>query len=95
MSLGRLVWSSDAGWRKSEGRMSRKGVAVGLGFWTALNLIALVAINSTASNAAIAGRNAAALARDPDFTKAVMAVVQTCKVNIDLASIECPTAGAK
>jgi hypothetical protein len=70
--------------------MSRKSIISAAGFLTALNLLAAVVASSTSSHAANSSTNVAALAKDPAFAKAVFAVVQTCKVNLDLARLECP-----
>lgn len=56
---------------------------------TALNLGMLILNFSLPSAAAVAGMDAKTLAQDPDFRSAVQTVVQTCKVNIDLAKINC------
>jgi hypothetical protein len=54
-----------------------------------LNAIALVLNFSPQSRAAVAGMTFQSLASDPDFTRAVKAIVQECRTNLDTASIKC------
>jgi hypothetical protein len=54
------------------------------GLLTALNLGLLVINISVPSKAANAN-----LADNPDFARAVKSIVETCKVNVDLANIKC------
>ena len=56
---------------------------------TALNLSGLVLNLSVPARAAIAGMSYQELVRDPDFTRAVISIVQKCKVNVDLAKLDC------
>jgi hypothetical protein len=56
---------------------------------TALNMGMLILNSSLPSAAAVAGMDAKALSRDPDFRSAVQSVVEGCKVNVDLAKISC------
>ncbi len=56
---------------------------------TALNLSGLVLNLSVPARAAIAGMSYQELVRDPDFTRAVISILQKCKVNVDLAKLEC------
>ena len=56
---------------------------------TALNISGLVVNLSVPARAAIAGMSYQELARDPDFTRAVLSIVQKCKVNVDLAKLDC------
>jgi hypothetical protein len=56
---------------------------------TALNVSGLVLNLSVSARAAIAGMSYQELVRDPDFTRAVYSIVQKCKVNVDLAKLDC------
>ena len=56
---------------------------------TALNLSGLAVNLSVPARAAIAGMSYQELVRDPDFTRAVISIVQKCKVNVDLAKLDC------
>jgi hypothetical protein len=56
---------------------------------TALNMGILILNFSSQSVAAVAGMDYQGLSRDPDFRRAVQAVVEGCKVNVDLAKISC------
>ena len=72
--------------------MSRKIMTVLLSLFcllTALNISGLVVNLSVPARAAIAGMSYQELARDPDFTRAVLSIVQKCKVNVDLAKLDC------
>ncbi len=44
---------------------------------------------SSPSRAAIAGMKFRQLEADPDFVRAVHSIVERCKVNVDLAGVEC------
>ena len=55
----------------------------------ALNLSGMVLNLSVPVRAAIAGMSYQELVRDPDFTRAVISIVQKCKVNVDLAKLDC------
>jgi hypothetical protein len=58
-------------------------------FLAAINVIA-VAINvSPTSRAAVAGVGYKELLNDDDFTRAVKSIVETCRVNVDLARVAC------
>ena len=69
--------------------MSRKFAFALLGMLTALNVLALAINLSPPSRAAVAGMDHVKLANDPDFARAVKAVVEHCRVNIDLAKLQC------
>jgi hypothetical protein len=56
---------------------------------TALNLSGMVLNLSVPARAAIAGMSYQELVRDPDFTRAVISIAQKCKVNVDLAKLDC------
>jgi hypothetical protein len=66
-------------------------------FW-ALAILAATAINasillvniSTASRAAVDGKNTQALVSDPDFKSAVQSIVEACHLNADLGKLRCP-----
>ncbi len=60
-----------------------------LGLLSLFNLIALVLNISQPSRAAVRGMNYEDLMHDPDFARAVKAIVQECKVNVDVATIKC------
>jgi hypothetical protein len=68
--------------------MSR-GAKIALGFLTAFNVVALVIDVSLPTKAEIGGKSYEELLGDPDFTRAVQFVVQKCKVNVDIATVEC------
>ena len=67
--------------------MSR-GVKIALVFLTAFNASALIINVSPPTTAAVGGRSYEELV-DPDFTRAVQLVAQKCKVNVDIAKVEC------
>jgi hypothetical protein len=56
---------------------------------TALNVGILIVNVSLPTEAAVAGLHYRALSRDPDFRRAVQAVVEACRVNLNLADIRC------
>jgi hypothetical protein len=56
---------------------------------TILNLGVLIFNVSPRSWAAIAGMSYQDLMRDPDFKRAVQSIAQECKVNVELATLEC------
>jgi len=60
------------------------------GLLTALNAAVLVLQFSASSNAAVGGMNAHALANDSDFKTAVQSVIESCRVNVDIAKVQCP-----
>jgi hypothetical protein len=55
----------------------------------ALNLAVMAFDFSSPSRAAIAGMKSRQLEADPDFVRAVHSIVERCKVNVDLARVEC------
>ena len=55
----------------------------------ALNAIALIVNLSQSSKAAVGGMSYQDLMNDPDFTRAVKSIVQGCKVNVDIAKVNC------
>ena len=56
---------------------------------TALNIGFIILQLSFPSKAAVGGMDSQALSRDSDFRRAVQAVVEACKVNVDLAKVQC------
>jgi len=65
-------------------------ITVGLlGLLSLFNPIALVLTNSQSSKAAVEGMKYEDLMRDPDFTRAVKSIAQQCKVNVDVAALQC------
>jgi len=56
---------------------------------TALNAIALIINVSLPTRAAVGGKSYEDLAADSDSTRAVQSVVQKCRVNVDIARLEC------
>jgi hypothetical protein len=54
-----------------------------------LNAVGLVLNLSPQARAAVAGMSFQKLTSDPDFTRAVKAIVQECHTNLDTASIKC------
>jgi hypothetical protein len=56
---------------------------------TALNTGILVLQHSLPSKAAVAGMNHQALSGDADFKRAVQSVVEACRVNVDIAKVQC------
>ena len=69
--------------------MSLKVAAVVVSLLLALNLVVMTLEFASPSRAAVAGMNAQRLEADPDFVRAVHAIVERCKVNVDLARVEC------
>jgi hypothetical protein len=69
--------------------MSLKAATTLVGLLLALNLVVMALDFSSPSRAAVAGMNARHLEADPDFVRAVHSVVEHCKVNVDLARVEC------
>ena len=69
--------------------MSLKVATTLVGLLLALNLVVMALDFSSPSRAAVAGLNARRLEADPDFVRAVHSVVEHCKVNVDLARVEC------
>lgn len=69
--------------------MSRCATIAILGLISALNLAALAVNLSLPSRAAVAGMNYRDLTNDPEFTRAVQSIVQSCKVNVDTAKLKC------
>ena len=68
--------------------MSRRGKIAILSL-TALNAIALVMNVSLPTRAAINGMTYNDLVGDRDFVLAVQDVMQRCRVNVDIARMEC------
>ena len=58
-------------------------------FLTAFNVIALIIDFSLPTKAAVGGKTYEELQADQDFIRAVQFVVQKCKVNVDIAKVEC------
>jgi len=56
---------------------------------TALNASILILNASLPSRAAVAGMDYRALTTDSDFKRAVEAIVQACRVNVDLGKVRC------
>jgi len=56
---------------------------------TVLNVGILILNVSFPSEAAVAGLHYRGLSRDPDFRQAVQAVVEACRVNLNLGHIRC------
>ncbi len=54
-----------------------------------LTAIALVVNLSQSSKAAVGGMSYQDLVNDPDFTRAVKSIVESCKVNVDIAKVNC------
>jgi hypothetical protein len=69
--------------------MSQKVATTLVGLLLALNLVVMGLDFSSPSRAAIAGLNAKRLEADPDFVRAVHAIVERCRVNVDVARVEC------
>ena len=72
--------------------MSRKNgvtILVLICFATSLSIGILIVNVSLPSEAAVAGLHYRGLSRDPDFRRAVQAVVEACRVNLNLADIRC------
>ncbi len=60
-----------------------------LGLLSLFNLIALILTISQSSRATTGGMNYEDLIHDPDFTRAVKSIAQECRVNVDIAKLEC------
>jgi hypothetical protein len=56
---------------------------------TVLNIGFIILQLSFPSKAAVGGMDAQALSRDSDFRRAVQTVVEACKVNVDIAKVQC------
>jgi hypothetical protein len=69
--------------------MSKTVIMVTICVLLALNLIVSIMNFSGPSKAAVAGMTFKSLTSDADFVKAVKAIAGTCKVNVDLARVEC------
>ncbi len=69
--------------------MSLKAVTTLVGLLLALNLVVLALDFSSPSRAAVAGMKSRQLEADPDFVRAVRSIAEYCKVNVDLARLEC------
>jgi hypothetical protein len=69
--------------------MSLKAATALVGLLLALNLVVMMFDLSTRSRAAVAGMKSRQLEADPDFVRAVRSIVEHCKVNVDLARVEC------
>ena len=67
--------------------MSLKAATTLAGLLLALNLVVMALDFPSPSRAA--GMNARHLEADPDFVRAVHSIVEHCKVNVDLARVEC------
>ena len=68
--------------------MSHKAIAI-LSLLTAINVIVLVLNISPSARAAVAGASYKELINDADFTRAVKSVIETCRVNTDIARVIC------
>jgi hypothetical protein len=69
--------------------MSSKVATTVLCALLALNLIVLGLNFASPSSARVAGLRAFELEKDPDFVRAVRAIVQKCRVNVDVATVYC------
>ena len=69
--------------------MSRKTALVLMCLLTVLNVGIVIFNTSAPSRAAVGGMTYQDLMNDPDFARAVKAVASTCKVNVDLATLNC------
>jgi len=69
--------------------MPLKAVMTFAGLLLALNLVVMALDFSSPSRAAVAGMKSRQLEADPDFVRAVRSIVEHCKVNVDLARVEC------
>jgi hypothetical protein len=69
--------------------MSLKAATTLVGLLLALDLAVMAFDLSSPSRAAVAGRKSRQLEADPDFVRAVRSIVERCKVNVDLARVEC------
>ena len=69
--------------------MSLKAVTTLVGLLLALNFVVMTLDFSSPSRAAVAGMKSRQLEADPDFVRAVRSIAEHCKVNVDLARLEC------
>jgi hypothetical protein len=69
--------------------MSLKAVTTLVALLLALNLVVMALDFSSPSRAAVAGMKSRQLEADPDFVRAVRSIAEHCKVNVDLARLEC------
>jgi hypothetical protein len=56
---------------------------------TALNVSILIVNFTFPSRAAVAGMDYRALVTDSDFKRAVQAIVETCRANVELGKVQC------
>jgi hypothetical protein len=56
---------------------------------TALNVSILILNLTLPSRAAVAGMDYQALVTDSDFKRAVQAIVETCRANVELGKVQC------
>jgi hypothetical protein len=56
---------------------------------TVLNAVVLAINISRPTKAAVGAKSYEDLLDDPDFTLAVQAVIEKCKVNLDIAKLQC------
>ena len=56
---------------------------------TVLNTLALAINISHPTKAAVGAKSYEDLLDDPDFTLAVQAVIEKCKLNLDIAKLQC------
>ena len=68
--------------------MSRR-LKVALIALAVLNALALAINISRPTKAAVGAKSYEDLLDDPDFTLAVQAVIEKCKVNLDIAKLQC------
>jgi hypothetical protein len=70
--------------------MSRRAATTALAVLLVMNLIVLALNVSQVSRAAGVGLKFQDLIADQGFVRAVKSVAEQCKVNVDLARLECP-----
>ena len=68
--------------------MSRR-LKIALVVLTLLNALAWAINISLPTKAAVGSKSYEDLLDDPDFTLAVQAVIEKCKVNLDIAKLQC------
>lgn len=69
--------------------MSRKVMTALLCLLTALNVVMLAAGVARKSRAAVGGMSFEQLVSDPDFARAVKAIVEGCTANVDIGKLHC------
>jgi hypothetical protein len=84
-----MHFSRGANGRPAMSRRTKNALIAVLCLLGGLNVAALVLNLSQPSRATVRGMSFQELVRDPDFTRAVKTIAEQCKVNVDLARLQC------